>query len=120
MENSLDLVMVWALYGTYMCKTFWPRPVMPTNSPAMAAELRPLRWPKKAHMVPFPRPVGSVRPGSLAGLVPRSNKDVFLCFPTLKVHVKPFSHRESICFRPAESCLIVCDLSSSMLLQSEA
>ena len=28
MENSLDLAIVWALYGTYMCKTFWPRPTM--------------------------------------------------------------------------------------------
>ena len=48
MENSLDLVMVWAFCGIYMCKTFWPRPVMPTNSTAMTDELHPLRWPKKA------------------------------------------------------------------------
>ena len=46
---TLDLVMVWALYGIYMCKTFWPRPVMPTNSTAMTDELHPIRWPKKAH-----------------------------------------------------------------------
>ena len=49
MESSLDLVMVWALYGTYMCNTFWPRPMMPNNPPTIAAELHPLRRPKKAH-----------------------------------------------------------------------
>ena len=26
MENSLDLVVVWALYGTYMRYQFWPMP----------------------------------------------------------------------------------------------
>ena len=26
MENSLDLVVVWALYGAYMCYQFWPMP----------------------------------------------------------------------------------------------
>ena len=43
MENSRHAV------GTYMCKTFWPRPVMPPHSTDMTDEPQPIRWPKKAH-----------------------------------------------------------------------
>ena len=49
MENSLDLAVVWALYGTYMCFQFWPMPgsgqVASGDQPAPA----PVKWPKRAH-----------------------------------------------------------------------
>ena len=48
-ENSLDLVIVWAMYGSYMCRTFWPMPMMHHPQVANAAELLPIRWPKRAH-----------------------------------------------------------------------
>ena len=38
-------VIAWALYGTYRCKTFWPRPAVPNTSAATAS----IRWPKRAH-----------------------------------------------------------------------
>ena len=49
MENSLDLVIVWAMYGSFMRKTFWPMPDPgPSLSPNPSDGL-PVRWPKKAH-----------------------------------------------------------------------
>ena len=49
MENSLDLVIVWAMYGSFMCKTFWPIPNTGPSSPAGLDASLPIRWPKKAH-----------------------------------------------------------------------
>ena len=49
MENSLDLVIVWAMYGSFMCKTFWPMPnTCPSPAPDTGDGL-PVRWHKKAH-----------------------------------------------------------------------
>ena len=48
MENSLDLAIVWALYGTYMCKTFWPCPAMPCTVDASLSKEN-IKWPKRAH-----------------------------------------------------------------------
>ena len=31
MQTALDLCMVWSLYGLYMCKHFWPSPVITPN-----------------------------------------------------------------------------------------
>ena len=42
METSLDLVVVWALYGIYMCHQFWP---MPTR----LHEREAVKWPRRAH-----------------------------------------------------------------------
>ena len=49
MENSLDLVIVWAMYGSFTCKTFWPIPNTGPSSPAGLDASLPIRWPKKAH-----------------------------------------------------------------------
>ena len=49
MENSLDLVIVWAMYGSFMCKTFWPIPNTGPSSPAGIEASLPISWPKKAH-----------------------------------------------------------------------
>ena len=49
MENSLDLVIVWAMYGTYMCKTFWPMPSTPHHPNTTTSEPHSIKWPKKAH-----------------------------------------------------------------------
>lgn len=49
MASSLDLVMVWAVYGRFMRKTFWP---MPSTNPPLTVETaagQPVRWPKRAH-----------------------------------------------------------------------
>ena len=44
METSLDLAVCWALYGTYMCRQFWPIP-----SSGRAQEQAAFQWPKRAH-----------------------------------------------------------------------
>ena len=49
MENSLDLVIVWAMYGSFTCKTFWPMPNTCPSSTPDTGEGLPVRWPKKAH-----------------------------------------------------------------------
>ena len=49
MENSLDLVIVWAMYGSFMCKTFWPLPNTCPSAPSGTGEGLPFSWPKKAH-----------------------------------------------------------------------
>ena len=49
MGNSLDLVIAWAMYGSFMCKTFWPLPsAHPPQTPG-TVEGTPVRWPKRAH-----------------------------------------------------------------------
>lgn len=45
MQRSLDLCVAWALYGTLMRKTFWPRPE--TSRPN--SETAGIQWPKRAH-----------------------------------------------------------------------
>ena len=45
-QTALDLCMVWSLYGLYMCKHFWPSPVIAPN------ELGPgstIKWPRQSH-----------------------------------------------------------------------
>ena len=48
METSLDLAVVWALYGTYMCRQFWP---IPLGKQADGHEQTPeaVTWPRRAH-----------------------------------------------------------------------
>ena len=46
MEHSLDLAVVWALYGTYMCYQFWP---MPGGACSDQQHLTSIKWPKRAH-----------------------------------------------------------------------
>ena len=46
MEHSLDLAVVWALYGTYMCYQFWP---MPEGACSDQQHLTSIKWPKRAH-----------------------------------------------------------------------
>ena len=46
MQTALDLCMVWSLYGLYMCKHYWPSPVITPN------ELGPgstIKWPRQSH-----------------------------------------------------------------------
>ena len=44
-----ELVIVWAMYGSFMRKTFWPMPnTRPSSTPDTGKGL-PVRWPKKAH-----------------------------------------------------------------------
>ena len=64
MENSLDLVIVWAMYGSYTCRTFWPMPMMHPPQATDAVELLPIRWPKRLTQVPCLRQVGNARLGS--------------------------------------------------------
>ena len=47
MENSLDLVIAWAMYG--MCRTFWPMPMTHPPQASDPGEGLPIRWPKRAH-----------------------------------------------------------------------
>ena len=49
MENPLDLAVVWALYGTYMCHNFWPMPCRGNMDNGGDAEPAPVKWPKRAH-----------------------------------------------------------------------
>ena len=46
MEHSLDLAVVWALYGTYMCYQFWPMPEGACSGPQHPSSIK---WPKRAH-----------------------------------------------------------------------
>ena len=46
MEHSLDLAVVWALYGTYMCYQFWPTPEGACSGPQHPSSIK---WPKRAH-----------------------------------------------------------------------
>ena len=50
MENSLDITVMWALYGTFMRHNFWP---MPSSGNMVGgsggAEPAPVKWPKRAH-----------------------------------------------------------------------
>lgn len=49
MEHSLDLAVVWALYGTYMCHQFWPIPGSATSANSDPQNLSAINWPKRAH-----------------------------------------------------------------------
>ena len=49
MGNSLDLVIAWAMYGSYMRRTFWPVPIVYPLQATDATEGLPIRWPKRAH-----------------------------------------------------------------------
>ena len=49
MENSLDLAVVWALYGAYMCYQFWPMPCSGHVVNSGHQEPAPVKWPKRAH-----------------------------------------------------------------------
>ena len=49
MENSLDLVIVWATHGSLKCKTFWPMPNTCSSPAPDAGDRLLVRWPKKAH-----------------------------------------------------------------------
>ena len=46
MENSLDLAVVWALYGTYMRYQFWPMPYSGQGSSSDQHEPAAIKWPK--------------------------------------------------------------------------
>ena len=46
MEHSLDLAVVWALFGTYMCYQFWP---MPVGACSGSQHPSSIKWPKRAH-----------------------------------------------------------------------
>ena len=49
MENSLDIAVVWALYGIYMCHNFWPMPSSGNMVNRGDTEPAPVKWPKRAH-----------------------------------------------------------------------
>ena len=49
MENSLDLAVVWALYGTYMRYQFWPMPCSGQGGSSDHQEPAAVKWPKRAH-----------------------------------------------------------------------
>ena len=49
MENSLDLAVVWALYGTHMCYQFWPMPGSGQGGCSDHQEPAAVKWPKRAH-----------------------------------------------------------------------
>ena len=49
MEHSLDLAVVWALYGTCMCHQFWPIPDSATRANSDPQNLPAINWPKRAH-----------------------------------------------------------------------
>ena len=49
MENSLDLVTTWAMYGSFTCRTFWPMPMTHPPQVSDPGEGLPIRWPKWAH-----------------------------------------------------------------------
>lgn len=49
MENSLDLAVVWALYGTHMCHQFWPMSSCVNTVNCGDREPAPVKWPKRAH-----------------------------------------------------------------------
>ena len=49
MEHSLDLAVVWALYGTYMCYQFWPMPGSGQRDSSDHQTLAAITWPKRAH-----------------------------------------------------------------------
>ena len=61
MENSLDLVVTWALYGTYMCHTFWPKPSSANSGNTDSPDQMHIKWPKRAH------------PGALTKTRPRAH-----------------------------------------------
>ena len=48
MENSLDLVVVWALYGTYMRYQFWPAPKGEQGASVQQSQAA-IKWPERAH-----------------------------------------------------------------------
>ena len=53
MENSLDLVMVWALQGRLNAQDiFWPRPAMPTNSRHKCMHRHGRAWNKFVPAIP--------------------------------------------------------------------
>ena len=115
MENSLDLVIVWAMYGTYMRKTFWPIPSTPHHPATATSEPHSIKWPKKAHPGALSETGRERTPWlSPAGRVPLSNKGVCPCYHTWKVYAKP-SCQENSCFRPVAPLRIVCGRLYSML-----
>ena len=116
MENSLDLVIVWAIYGTYMCRTFWPIPSMQHLQANATSEPQAIKWPKKAH----PGALDRGRPrtprcGLLAGRVPHSSKVCFVSvYHTWKALAKPSPCQVSTCFSQVASLPIACGRSYSI------
>ena len=91
MENSLDLVIVWAMYGSFMRKTFWP---MPNTCPS-GQERTPwlTRWAR-----------ATFEQGCLSVL------------RTWKVHAKRCPCQVNTCSRLAAFFLIACACHFFMLL----
>ena len=92
MENSLDLAVVWALYGTYMGK----------GVAVIIRNQRPSSGLNGLILEPSPKQDKNAHHGSLAGPEPLLNKAVCQCCLTWKDHAKQFPFLESIFFRRGE------------------
>ena len=79
MEHSLDLAVVWALYGTYMCYQFWPMPEGAAHSTSFQSSGQ-----NELTLEPLLTQDKNARPGSPVGPEPPSSKDVCLCYHTYK------------------------------------
>ena len=106
MQNSLHLVITWALYGTYMCKTYWPCPAMPSTSNA-STETGNIRWPKRAHPGALTKAGQERTPWLTSWARPPLNKDASPHYRTLKVRAKPCRFQVSTCSKLAAYYLTV-------------
>ena len=116
MENSLDLVIVWAMYGSFMRKTFWPMPDPgPSLSPNPSDGL-PVRWPKKAHPGALSEEGQARTPWLTRWARATFEQGCLSVLPHLEGACKALSLPGEHLFQAAAFFLIACDLSFFMLL----
>ena len=103
MENSLDLAVVWSLYGACMCHAFWPEPSSGNASNAIAPEQVRILWSKRAHPGALAK---NARRGLPAGPEPRLNKVACRSCRTLQAPARQCLFQVSTSFKPVGSFLV--------------
>ena len=96
MENSLDLVIVWAMYGSFMCKTFWPMPPLRRRLQATGCLFV---GPRRPTQEPYQKRDKHAHRGSPGGHVPPLSKGASPFCRTWKAHAKRCPCQGNICSR---------------------
>ena len=66
MHSALDICVAWAIMGIFMCKTFWPRPML--SSPHQASDTGSITGQKGLTLTLSLKPGNRAPRGSLVGL----------------------------------------------------
>ena len=111
-ENSLDITVVWALYGTFMCHNFWPMPRSGnTVSGPGGEDLRQSSGPNEPIQELSLKRDKSAHHGFQAGHVQPSSKVACQYCPNCKDPAKQCRCQVNTSFKPVELHLTECDRS---------